>query len=157
MQGMVPLAVTILKITRPLEPRFSSQPARCSHRQLSAVHAMARHHLDLLLALLYGCAFAGALFDATSLVLLAFLAGALLVTFALAMSDALRLAGPAARVAHEAAANLRLARSLAVYTVLKATLVVALVVRAKIGALASRVRMRGGLRAVLHRCFGFVV
>ncbi|GJN15195.1 hypothetical protein PR202_gb02089 [Eleusine coracana subsp. coracana] len=75
---------------------------------------MARHHLDLLLvALLYGCAFTGALFVAISLVLLAFLVSALLVTIALAVCDTLRLAGPVARVAHEAAVNLRLAHVLA--------------------------------------------
>jgi hypothetical protein len=44
-------------------------------------------------------------------------------------------------VAEEAVANLRLARALAV---LKAAAVLVLVVRAKIGALASRVRTRGG-------------
>jgi hypothetical protein len=121
-----------------------------------AVHTMAHHHhLDLLLvALLYGCTFSGALFVATSLVLLAFLTGALLVTIALAACDARRFAGPAARVAEEAVANLRLARALAV---LQAAVVLVLAVRAKIGALASRVRIRGGSRAVLQRSFRCLV
>jgi hypothetical protein len=52
-----------------------------------------------------------------------------------------RAGRPAARVAEKAVANLRLARALAV---LKAAAVLVLVVRAKIGALASRVRTRGG-------------
>jgi hypothetical protein len=55
-----------------------------------------------------------------------------------------RAGRPAARVAEEAVANLRLARALAVFAVLKAAAVLVLVVRAKIGALASRVRTRGG-------------
>ncbi|KAL6620677.1 hypothetical protein ACP70R_035816 [Stipagrostis hirtigluma subsp. patula] len=103
-------------------------------------HAMAPH-LDLLLvALLYGCLFSGALLAAAALALLALLAGALLVTLALAASDARRLAEPAARAADAAAANLRLARAVAVYAVLKAVVRVVLVVRRKIGALAPRVR-----------------
>ncbi|KAF0928293.1 hypothetical protein E2562_039404 [Oryza meyeriana var. granulata] len=106
--------------------------------------------LDLLLvALLYGCLFSGALLAATALVLLVFLAGALLVTLALAASDARRLvAGPAAaRAAGVAAANLRLARALAVYAVLRAAVRAAMVVRPKVAALASRVasaRAEGG-------------
>lgn len=98
--------------------------------------------LDLLLvALLYGCLFSGALLAATALVLLAFAAGALLATVALAASDARRLvAGHAARRAADvAAANLRLARALAVYAVVRAAVRAALVVRPKVAALASRV------------------
>jgi hypothetical protein len=110
--------------------RASQAPQRVAGSLASfpVVHAMAHHHhLDLLLvALLYGCAFSGALFVATSLVLL--------VTIALAVCDARRFAGSAARVAEEAVANLRLARALAVYDVLKAAVVLVLVVRAKIGA-----------------------
>ncbi|GJM89723.1 hypothetical protein PR202_ga05937 [Eleusine coracana subsp. coracana] len=115
----------------PSVPRLQASPA--------VVHAMAWHHLDLLLvALLYGCAFTGALFVATSLVLLAFLACALLVTIALAVCDVLRFAGPAARVAHEAAANLRLAHALAVHAVLKAAVVSVLVLRSGPRAARSR-------------------
>ncbi|TVU00548.1 hypothetical protein EJB05_54011, partial [Eragrostis curvula] len=118
---------------------------------------MAQHHLDLLLvALLYGCAFTGALLVANSLVMLAFLSGALLVTIALAASDACRLAGQAARVAEAAAANMRLARAIAVYAVLWAAVRVVLVVRSKIGALASRVRKCAADRGLVQRGFGFV-
>uniref|UniRef100_A0A0D9WJM9 Uncharacterized protein n=1 Tax=Leersia perrieri TaxID=77586 RepID=A0A0D9WJM9_9ORYZ len=102
----------------------------------------AMHQLDLLLvALLYGCAFTGALLAATALVLVAFAAGALLVTLALAASDARRLvAGPAARRAADvAAANLRLARALALYAVVGAAVRAALAVRPKVAAVASRV------------------
>ncbi|RCV16577.1 hypothetical protein SEVIR_3G151900v4 [Setaria viridis] len=105
---------------------------------------MATHHLDLLLvALLYGCAFSGALLAAVSLALLAFLAGALLAALALAASDARGLAGPAARVAAAAAADLRLARAVAVYAVVKAAVRVVHAARPKVGALASRVRRLG--------------
>ncbi|CAD6332880.1 unnamed protein product [Miscanthus lutarioriparius] len=100
------------------------------------------HHLGrLLVALLYVCAFSGGLLVAASLALLASLAGALLAT--LAASDARRLAGLAARVADSAAADLRLARAVAAYAVVKAAVRVALVVGPKIGALASRVRSLG--------------
>ncbi|PUZ64820.1 hypothetical protein GQ55_3G173600 [Panicum hallii var. hallii] len=114
-------------------------------------------HLDLLLvALLYGCAFTGALLAAASLALLAFLAGALL-----AASDARRLAGSAARVAGAAAADLRLARAVAAYAVVKAAVCVVLVVRPKVARLASRVRRLGvdepGVRPALRRRFGFVL
>ncbi|KAB8100560.1 hypothetical protein EE612_031123 [Oryza sativa] len=97
--------------------------------------------LDLLLvALLYGCLFSGALLAATALVLLAFAAGALLATVALAASDARARRGHAARRAADvAAANLRLARALAVYAVVRAAVRAALVVRPKVAALASRV------------------
>ncbi|RLM98539.1 hypothetical protein C2845_PM06G01960 [Panicum miliaceum] len=119
-------------------------------------------HLDLLLvALLYGCAFTGALLAAASLALLAFLAGALLAALALAASDARRLAGPAARVAGAAAADLRLARAVAAYAVVKAAVRVVLVVRPKVAKLASRVRSLGvdepGVRPALRRRFGFIL
>ncbi|AQK92057.1 hypothetical protein ZEAMMB73_Zm00001d009540 [Zea mays] len=105
------------------------------------------HHLGLLIvALLYACAFSGGLLVAASLALLASLAGALLVTLALAASDARRLAGLAARVAGLAAADLRLARAVAAYAVVKAAVRVALVVRPRIGALASRLRSHGSDR-----------
>ncbi|CAD6271239.1 unnamed protein product [Miscanthus lutarioriparius] len=105
------------------------------------------HHLGLLLvALLYVCAFSGGLLVAASLALLASLAGALVATLALAASDARRVAGLAARVADLAAADLRLARAVAAYAVVKATVRVALVIRPKIGALASRVRSLGADR-----------
>ncbi|KAG2617582.1 hypothetical protein PVAP13_3NG182174 [Panicum virgatum] len=117
---------------------------------------MTTHHLDLLLAaLLYGCAFTGALLAAASLALLVFLAGALLATLALAASEARRLGGPAARAAGEAAAHLRLARAVAAYAVVKAAVRVVLVARAKAGALASRVsRLEVDDRAALRRGFG---
>ncbi|EES18666.1 hypothetical protein BDA96_09G242500 [Sorghum bicolor] len=102
------------------------------------------HHLGLLLvALLYGCVFSGGLLVAVSLVLLASLVGALLATLAIAASDARRVVGLAARVADSAAADLRLARAVTAYAVVKAAVRLALVVRPKIGALASRVRSLG--------------
>jgi len=118
---------------------------------------MTTHHLDLLLAaLLCGCACTGALLAAASLALLALLAGALLAALALAASDARRLGGPAARAAGEAAADLRLARALAAYAVVKAAVRVVLVARAKAGAIASRVRRLevDDHRAALRRGFG---
>jgi hypothetical protein len=108
---------------------------------------MATHHLDLLLvALLYGCAFSGALLAAVSLALLAFLAGALLAALALAASDVRGLGGPAARAAAGVAADLKLARAVAVYAVVKAAVRVCVVLaaRPKVGALPSRARRLGG-------------
>ncbi|KAL6848653.1 hypothetical protein ACP4OV_021236 [Aristida adscensionis] len=133
----------------PLPPLPSSLPwsagdrrrRRWPARSFVPVRQAMAQHLDLLLvALLYGGLFSGALLVATALALLGFLAGAVLATLALAASDARRLAAPAARAAGAAAAHLRLARALAVYYVLRAVVRVVVAVRPKVGALVPRVR-----------------
>ncbi|CAN6359185.1 unnamed protein product [Urochloa humidicola] len=153
----IPLFITSLPSSDPLVRwRLPGSRANPVHSEMTTTH-----HMDLLLvALLYGCAFSVAFLVAVSLALLAFLAGALLVALALAASDARKLAGPAARVAAAATADLRLARAVAVYAVVKAAVRVALVTRPKVGALASRVgrRLEAAERPpAWARGFGFVL